>query len=125
MYKIQDMYSYDVEQSRGDSLSNIFTVVSTELNIDLDGASKWIADTNDKTIANFFAAKEEIPSWGEDIDSRVATFVDGVGMIVRANDSWSLECGRYFEDGGATIQKTRMVALRPKRELRSVDECSR
>lgn len=53
----------------------------------LDGALCWLSDRHDQLLAKFMETKDNIlqhkngvPSWGEDIDYQVATYIDGIGL---------------------------------------------
>jgi Delta6-protoilludene synthase len=108
------MYSYNVEQARGDDTHNVVTVVMNELNTDINGAMRWIAKSHAQMEKNFMAAKAALPKWGKEIDEQVAKYVEGVAYLVRANDAWSFESERYFGKRGREVEQSRAVALLPK-----------
>ena len=45
---------------------------------DLQGAVDYVGDLCAKTIDSFTANKEQIPSWGPEIDKMVAGYVQGL-----------------------------------------------
>jgi len=110
-----DLFSYNVEQARGDAGHNIITILMQELNLDLDSAVQWISDHFSELVDEFLALRNALPSWSYAIDMQVKQFVDGLGNWVRANDAWSFETGRYFLGKGAEVQKCRKVALLPQK----------
>ncbi|TDL15490.1 terpenoid synthase [Rickenella mellea] len=110
-----DLCSYNVEQARGDDGHNLVTIAKHELKTDLDGSLKWISKLHDNLADQFLADFANVPSFGDrDLDAQVATYVDGLGNWVRANDSWSFESQRYFGKKGTEIEESRWVTLLPK-----------
>ncbi|KAH7928993.1 terpenoid synthase [Leucogyrophana mollusca] len=110
-----DLYSYNVEQARGDDGHNAVTVVMYDFDLDLDGALAWIDKYCQALEAEFMENAIRVPSWGEEIDAQVARYIDGLGNWARANEAWSFETPRYFGNEGLLIQKHRKVELLPKR----------
>ncbi|KAH7886425.1 terpenoid synthase [Phlebopus sp. FC_14] len=106
-----DVYSYNVEQARGDDGHNLVTVVMKDLGTDLHGASQWIEEYSAGIEAQFLNAIALLPTWGEEVDRQVAKYVYGLGNWARANDAWSFEGERYFGKDGLRIQKSRKVML--------------
>jgi hypothetical protein len=111
---IQDICSYNVEQARGDDGHNIVTIAMHELDMDIHGVMEWIALYHEDLVARFLAAQADAPTWGDNIDTQLATYIDGLANWVRANDAWSFESDRYFGRKGKQIQKSRMVQLLPR-----------
>ncbi|KAJ3914016.1 terpenoid synthase [Lentinula edodes] len=109
-----DIYSFNVEQARGDGSHNIITVVMMELKLDLHEALEWVGHYHRERELEFLRAVKELPMWSPEIDRQVAQYVNGIGNWVRANDCWSFESGRYFGQDGLRVQETRMVTLAPK-----------
>ncbi|KIJ64878.1 hypothetical protein HYDPIDRAFT_175348 [Hydnomerulius pinastri MD-312] len=110
-----DVYSYNVEQARGDDGHNAVTVVMNDLGTDLHEALDWIGEYSAILEARFLDNIDLLPSWGEEIDAQVATYVNGLGNWARANEAWSFETPRYFGKDGLDIQKHRKVMLSPRR----------
>ncbi|KZV99788.1 putative terpene cyclase [Exidia glandulosa HHB12029] len=109
-----DLYSYNVEQARGDS-HNILAVVQNQYNWPLDRALLWLAEQHDARVEEFLAQKDSAPP-------EVAKYVDGLGNWVRANDAWSFESPRYFGTHGLDVMRERKVVLLSKRKTDDVDE---
>jgi hypothetical protein len=82
-----------------------------ELDLDIHGAMDWVASYHQNLVRSFLKTRVDVPTFGEKIDAQLATYIDGLGNWVRANDSWSFESERYFGKKGPHIQKTRMVQL--------------
>ncbi|KAK7691175.1 hypothetical protein QCA50_006278 [Cerrena zonata] len=111
-----DLYSYNVEQARGDEIHNLVSIVMHEHKCDLPSAMEWISDLNDRLVEDVLSALKEVPSFGNPaFDEQVAAYVDGLGNWVRAHDSWCFESERYFGKTGLEIQKRRVVDLLPKK----------
>jgi Delta6-protoilludene synthase len=108
------MYSYNVEQARGDGAHNIITVVMKEKGVNLDGALTWVATSYERVLSEFEECRRTLPSWGYTIDIAVKNLIERLGFWIRGHDCWSFESGRYFGTGGAEVQKVRVVNLLPK-----------
>ncbi|CVK85123.1 uncharacterized protein FMAN_02036 [Fusarium mangiferae] len=52
---------------------------------------------------------EQLPSWGPDIDTNVARYIQGIQNVVQANITWSFRSGRYFGKQAPEIRRTRMI----------------
>ncbi|KZT34976.1 putative terpene cyclase [Sistotremastrum suecicum HHB10207 ss-3] len=105
-----DMFSYNKEQARG-SLHNIVAIAMKRMNLSLQEAMDWTSARHDAVVDKFLSTLNEVPSWGEEMDARVANLIDGLGYWVRANEAWSFECPRYFGKDGPEIKRTRLVKL--------------
>ena len=106
------MYSYNVEQARGDN-HNILPVVMNENGVDLNGAMDWVTTTYEQVLSRFQAQRSTLPSWGPAIDSEVNNFVERMCLWIRGHDSWSFESERYFGTKGMEIQRLRIMPLLP------------
>ncbi|KDQ57646.1 hypothetical protein JAAARDRAFT_35337 [Jaapia argillacea MUCL 33604] len=110
-----DLYSYNVEQARGDDSHNVLTVAMHELDTDLEGALRWVEEYHDHLVARFMDNVQRVPNYGPEVDEQLMNYIDGLGNWARANEAWSFETWRYFGKDGPDIQKHRIVALLPKR----------
>ncbi|KAI0296936.1 isoprenoid synthase domain-containing protein [Multifurca ochricompacta] len=109
-----DMIWVAIAVSRG-CRHNIITVLMQEKKTDVQGAMDWVGEHHKKLEARFMDIYEnEIPKFGEPVDSELAQYVDGLAVWVRGNDQWNFESGRYFGNKGQEIQKTRCATLLPK-----------
>ncbi|KAK7041639.1 hypothetical protein VNI00_009244 [Paramarasmius palmivorus] len=109
-----DLYSYNVEQSRGDDRHNLVTIVMKEQQIGLHAALKWIGDLHDSLAEEFLTAYAKLQTAG--FSDELASYADDLGNWVRANDKWSFESERYFGKEGVEVEKTRIIELLPKQE---------
>ena len=107
------MYSYNVEQARGDTHNLVITVMRDK-NVGLNDAMKWVGDYCSRIMHDYFNDLRCLPSFGKEIDVQVKHYLDGMAYWVRGNDSWSFEGYRYFIEGGMDIQKSRKVVLLPR-----------
>jgi len=82
-----------------------------EHNLDRQAAFDWVGHYSDKVISRFLAELERIPSWGEAIDIRVRSYVDGLGQWTRGHDDWSTESRRYYGNKGPEVREKRIVYL--------------
>jgi Delta6-protoilludene synthase len=112
----KDLNSYLMEQSRGLATHNVVTVAMHEFKLDHTGAMDWLEDHIKEDVNRFLINYARLPSWGEDIDGRLKTYIDGLGYWVRGNDCWSFEGQRYFGAHGPEIQKSRWVTLQSSKE---------
>ncbi|KAF9237780.1 isoprenoid synthase domain-containing protein [Melanogaster broomeanus] len=92
-----DIFSYHIEQSR------------------LQDAVDYASALCKGTIQRFEESRTMLPSWGEEIDQQVATYVEGLQDCMVGVLHWSFESERYFGKEGPQVKQTRIVKLLPKR----------
>jgi len=73
----QDIFSYNVEQSRGDT-HNMIVILMKYHGLDLQGAVDYVGNLCSQTIDTFIENKANLPSWGPEIDDMVARYVQGL-----------------------------------------------
>jgi Delta6-protoilludene synthase len=110
---LQDLCSYNVEQSRGDDKHNIVKLIMLQEKTDLNGAMTFISNMHDRLLEKFLNTARDLPSFGEPIDGWILRYIDGLGNWVRASDAWSFESWRYFKGEGLNVQRDRWVELLP------------
>jgi len=130
---VQDIFSYNVEQSRGDT-HNMIVILMHYHGLTLQEAIDYVGNLCEATINAFMENKERLPSWGAEIDQMVANYVQGlqdwiVGYVTSSFPSlylcltgflsrslhWSFQTRRYFGSEGTEIKKHRIVKLLPVR----------
>lgn len=111
--QVQDLYSFEVEQYRAHS-HNLIAVAMHTLGLNVHDAIAYLEDRVTKTVAAFTAAVKDLPKFGPAENEWVATYVDILGTIVRANDAWSLETPRYLESVEGDFKDHRKMNLRPR-----------
>ncbi|PFH50636.1 hypothetical protein AMATHDRAFT_3814 [Amanita thiersii Skay4041] len=110
-----DIFSYNVEQSKGDT-HNMIPVVMNEHGLDLQSAVDFVGAMCKQSIDRFKQERANLPSWGPEIDREVSIYVDGLADWIVGSLHWSFESERYFGKKGREIKKTRVVELLPRRQ---------
>jgi Delta6-protoilludene synthase len=112
---LQDMYSYNREQSQDDADHNFVTVVMHSLGMDVANAMAFTGRRHEQLASEFVqlwqASKDSLRS----DDGCVERYIEGIGNLVRTNDQWSFESQRYFGLRGLEVKRTRIVPLMDKR----------
>ncbi|GLB42110.1 putative terpene synthase family, metal binding domain [Lyophyllum shimeji] len=72
-----DIFSYNVEQSKGDT-HNMIPVVMNEEGLDLQSAVDFVGTMCKQSIDRFVNDWANLPSWGPEIDRDVHTYVTGL-----------------------------------------------
>lgn len=75
--RLQDIFSYNVEQSRGDT-HNMIVILMTYHAYDLQSAVDYVGELCSQTIDSFCDNKGKIPSWGPEVDTMVSRYVQGL-----------------------------------------------
>ncbi|KAF9648811.1 terpenoid synthase [Thelephora ganbajun] len=117
-----DVYSYDVEQSKGLEGNNILTVLMEAKGFNLQEAADNAGVLFGDLMSCFIAERKKLPSWGPDLDRDVSRYVDAIGHWVVGNLCWSFETPRYFGSALEDVKRTRIVKLRPRKVKTKSDE---
>lgn len=70
-----------------DANYNVVTIVMKNESVGVDDGFQWISDTHDDVVENFLSVREDVlskrgfPSFGEDVDSQIAAYIDGLGIF--------------------------------------------
>ncbi|KAG8985178.1 hypothetical protein FRB93_006065 [Tulasnella sp. JGI-2019a] len=108
-----DMYSFNVEQSKGDT-QNLVIIAMSELNFDVQGAVEYVGDLIKARIDQYCMEKALLPSFGSDeVDAQVARYVEGLENWVIGVLHWSFDSERYFGAEHARIKRDLVVTLLP------------
>lgn len=107
-----DIFSYNVEQSRGDT-HNMIVILMTYHGHSLQSAVDYVGDLCSQTIDAFCETKTKIPSWGPEIDGMVSRYVQGLQDWIVGSLHWSFQTHRYFGSQGQEVKKHRVVQLLP------------
>ncbi|KAI0078811.1 terpene synthase [Panus rudis PR-1116 ss-1] len=111
-----DVFSYNNEQSRGDT-HNLVAVIMKHRNLDLQRAMDYAGELCHQSIARFEAARHSLPSWGDEVDRDVKTYVQGMQDWIVGSLHWSFTgTRRYFGTEGAEIKRHRTVQLLPQKK---------
>ena len=111
----KDLFSYNVEQSKGDT-HNMIVVVQHQENLELQEAVDYVGDLCLGCIDRFTALRKVLPSWGPEIDAQLEVYIDGLGDWMIGNLVWSFETERYFGTGGRQVRHDLSVNLLPRRK---------
>ncbi|KAI0820240.1 terpenoid synthase [Trametes gibbosa] len=107
---VTDIFSYNVEQSRGDT-HNMIAILMNIRGLDLQSAVDHVGELCKQTIDVFIENREKIPSFGPDLDRDVAMYVQGLQDWIVGSLHWSFMTKRYFGTAGAEIKRHRVVKL--------------
>ncbi|KAF9534914.1 isoprenoid synthase domain-containing protein [Crepidotus variabilis] len=106
-----DVYSYDMEQSRGLTGNNIVTVLMKEKGISLQEASDYIGKYCANLLEKYLDARTRISL---SLGHEATQFINAVGQWMVGNLAWSFETVRYFGPSHLDVKETRVVYLRPQ-----------
>ncbi|KAH9848860.1 terpenoid synthase [Lenzites betulinus] len=109
-----DIFSYNVEQSRGDT-HNMIAILMSLHGLDLQSAVDHVGDLCKQTIDAFIENKGNVPSFGPELDRDVALYVQGLQDWIVGSLHWSFMTRRYFGTAGAEVKKHRVVKLLPRK----------
>ncbi|KAL4267704.1 Alpha-muurolene synthase [Pleurotus pulmonarius] len=107
-----DIFSYNVEQSRGDT-HNMIVILMTYHGHTLQSAVDYVGNLCSKTIDTFIENRTKVPSWGAEIDAMAQAYVQGLQDWITGSLHWSFMTHRYFGTKGAEVKSTRFVKLLP------------
>ncbi|KAJ3002976.1 hypothetical protein NUW54_g5554 [Trametes sanguinea] len=110
-----DIFSFNREQACGDT-HNMIVVVQTQQKLDLQSAIDYVGELCMGCVDRFQTLREQLPSWGPEIDAQVQVYVEGLGDWMIGNLVWSFETERYFGKAGPDVRKALSVALLPRRK---------
>ncbi|CCM04708.1 uncharacterized protein FIBRA_06895 [Fibroporia radiculosa] len=83
-----DIFSYNVEQSRGDT-HNMIPILMVHQGLVLQDAIDYVGQLCAQTIDGFIENQQRIPSWSPDIDREVALYVQGLQDWIVGSLHWS------------------------------------
>jgi len=110
-----DIFSYNVEQSRGDT-HNMICILQEHYGMDLQEAMDYVGEMCRMTMENFKENAKRLPSFGSaEVDADVAAYVKALQDWMVGSLHWSFMSKRYFGDEGAEVKTHRIVKLLPKR----------
>ena len=93
----------------------MIVVVMQQEGLDLQSAVDFVGDLCQQSIDRFVHERENLPSWGPEIDRDVSIYVDGLRDWIVGSLHWSFESERYFAKAGLEVKKNRTVNLLPLR----------
>ncbi|KAG2081473.1 isoprenoid synthase domain-containing protein [Suillus cothurnatus] len=111
-----DIFSYNMEQSHH-STHNLVAVLMIDQGLNLQDAVDYCTRLCNISLQRFEENRAILPSWGEEVDKDVATYVKGLQNWITGPLQWSFVTARYFGKDAHTVKRDRIVKLYPKRPL--------
>ncbi|KAF5327834.1 hypothetical protein D9619_004382 [Psilocybe cf. subviscida] len=106
-----DLYSYDLEQSRGQTGNNVVAILAKENKLTLQQSADFVGAKCDEFMSTYLNAKANLlPALGPD----AARFIEAIGCWTIGNIAWSFESPRYFGSRLQQVKETGIVILRPR-----------
>ncbi|KAG9009826.1 hypothetical protein FRB93_005097 [Tulasnella sp. JGI-2019a] len=113
LLKHQDIYSFNVEQSKGDT-QNLVVIAMHEFGLNIQQAVDHVGSRIRSRIDQYVMEKRLVPSFGSpQIDAQVVTYIGGMEDSVIGVLHWSFDSKRYFGDEHERIKRDRTVTLLP------------
>ncbi|KAF8205517.1 terpenoid synthase [Mycena galopus ATCC 62051] len=107
-----DIFSYNVEQSRGDT-HNMIIILMKYHGHTLQSAMDYVGELCRSTIDAFIQNRASLPAWEPEIQAMVERYVQGLEAWIVGSLHWSFMTERYFGTFAAEVKKHRFVSLRP------------
>ena len=111
----QDLYSFNMERSRGIDAANVITILIKHKGYTLQQAVDHAGGKFGGLVQRLVQARQFFPRFGPEIDCAVDKYIDAMGMLVIGFMNWAFETDRYFGQMGEEVKKTRIVKLFPRR----------
>ncbi|GJJ14034.1 hypothetical protein Clacol_008291 [Clathrus columnatus] len=109
-----DIFSYNVEQARGDE-HNMITVMMKKYNLDLQSAVNRVGDLCIDAIKTYQKARADFPSFGPTVDRDLESFFHGLQSWMSGSIEWSFVTPRYLGPNRHEIREHKWVTLmKPK-----------
>ncbi|KDQ58781.1 hypothetical protein JAAARDRAFT_47108 [Jaapia argillacea MUCL 33604] len=109
-----DIFSYNVEQARGDT-HNMIVVVMREQGLSLQESIDFVGYMCQQSIDRFVEDRAQLPSWGPAVDTALQIYVDGLADWIVGSLHWSFESTRYFGSNGGDVKLHRSLDLLPRK----------
>lgn len=93
----------------------MIVVMMRQEGLDLQSAINFVGDLCKQSIDRFVDQKNNLPSWGPEIDRQVEKYVGGMADWIVGSLHWSFDSERYFGKIGLEVKTTRTVELLPRR----------
>lgn len=102
--------SYDIEQARGET-RNMVVILMKHHGMEVQEAVDHVAEKCEALVERFRETKAQLPSFGEDLNPLVATYVEGLQYWIAGFLNWCFETERYFGKEAPDVQIHRVVRL--------------
>ncbi|KAJ7496297.1 isoprenoid synthase domain-containing protein, partial [Mycena galericulata] len=108
-----DLFSYNMEQSKGHGGANAVTVIMKSKGVDLQAAIDFLGGYCEALTSQLQESRRIFASRSDPVYSKDAVrIMDAFGDWVRGNDQWSLATERYFGKENHVVKETRIVKLK-------------
>jgi len=109
---LNDLFSYDMEQAKGQGGANAVTVVMKSRGNDLQSAVDFIAGFCEALSFQFLESQNSLQFHSDPVFSQDSVrFLEALGDWVRGSSEWSFITERYFGKENDKVKKTRIVEL--------------
>lgn len=105
-----DVYSFPIEQARGDTQNLVF-ITMWDKQLDLEGAMDFVDQLTRKRVQEYVDAKAQLRSFGPELDPQVALYVQGIEYWVQGAIDWTFMTPRYFGADAEKVRDTGMVDI--------------
>ncbi|CUA75792.1 Alpha-muurolene synthase [Rhizoctonia solani] len=105
-----DIYSFPIETSRGDT-HNFVCVAMWNNDLDLENAIAYVDQMTRNRLQEYIDAKAKLRSFGTDIDEQVLRYIQGIEHCVQGFLEWTFMTPRYFGIDTARVKETLIVDI--------------
>ncbi|KAJ3567612.1 hypothetical protein NP233_g6248 [Leucocoprinus birnbaumii] len=111
-----DIFSYNVEQARGDIHNLIVVLMEGDEKLTLQMAMDIAGDWYRERSYDFLECLKRLPvvEPGDQDILHLHQYARGLGTWVTANYQWSFGCGRFFGDRSQEVRESGIVELLPQ-----------
>lgn len=110
---LQDIHSYNIEQSRGD-VDNLIIVAMHDRGYALQEAVDFAGELVLKRMDRFFADMKNLPRFSPEIDEQADKYMRGIELWVAGSINWNLMTERYFLKDNERVRTTLLVKVLPR-----------
>ncbi|CAE6422309.1 Presilphiperfolan-8-beta-ol synthase Short=PSPS [Rhizoctonia solani AG-1 IB] len=105
-----DVYSFPIEQARGDTQNLVF-ITMWDKKLDLEGAMDYVDQLTRKRVQEYVEAKAKLRSFGPELDDKVALYIQGIEYWVQGAIDWTFMTPRYFGEDAEKVRETGIVDI--------------
>ncbi|QRV91530.1 terpene synthase [Ceratobasidium sp. AG-Ba] len=98
-----DVYSFPIEQARGDTQNLVF-ITMWDKQLDLEGAMEYVDQLTRRRTQDYVEAKKKLRSFGPELDAQIQLYIQGIEYWVQGSIDWTFMTPRYF---GAEVENVR------------------
>ncbi|CAE6445271.1 unnamed protein product [Rhizoctonia solani] len=90
-----DIFSFPIEQARGDTQNLVF-ITMWDKQLNLEDAMDYVDQLTRKRVQEYVEAKAKLRSFGPELDDKVALYIRGIEYWVQGAIDWTFMTTRYF-----------------------------